>query len=487
MTFAAKTDYPNGYAPYSVAVGDLNGDGFLDLVISDYVEPGVSVRLGDGAGGFGTKTDFAIGGGSGGPAYAVAVGDLNGDGFLDVTATEDDPGRVSVLLGDGAGGFGAGTDYATGTQPYSVAVGDLNGDGFLDLVVANYGSGNVSVFPNNGDGSFGERTDVPVLFNTYSVAVGDLNGDGFLDLAVASYGSPGLGQPGSVSVLLGDGAGGFGAKTDFAMSSGPRSVAIADLNGDGFLDLVVANSNSHTVSVRLGDGAGGFGARNDFGTGHTPYSVAVGDLNADGFVDVVTANYGSPYEAYQGSVSVLLGDGTGIFGVNTDFGTGTRSQSLAIGDFNGDSRLDLAVANFDITLAQCVDPAEHDARTVRAGGADQRERHCRAGECDGLVDRAASDGGSRITGYVVTPYIGYFPLRPITFGSTATTETVTDLTSGTQYRFRVQAYNAVGIGGYFESHQRGHSFGSDGSRRADDWSRHRRQRTIDRVVDRTGL
>ena len=135
----------------------------------------------------------------------------------------------------------------------------------------------------------------------------------------------------------------FGAKTDFGTGSIPESVAVGDFNGDGKLDLAVANlnfsSSSFSVSILLGTGTGSFGAKTDFGTGANPRSVAVGDFNGDGKLDLAVANQGSA------TVSILLGTGTGSFGAKTDFGTGVDPASVAVDDFNGDGKLDLAVAN----------------------------------------------------------------------------------------------------------------------------------------------
>jgi hypothetical protein len=213
-----------------------------------------------------------------------------------------------------------------------VAIGDLNGDGKPDLAVANAGSNTVSVLLGNGDGTFGAKTDYTTGSFPASVAIGDLNGDGKPDLAVASFYSN------AVSVLLGNGDGTFGARRDYSTGVEPFSVRIGDLNGDGKPDLAVANSNSSTVSVLLGSGDGTFGAKSDYATGSGPFSVAIGDLNGDGKLDLATANI-----SY--TVSVLLGNGDGSFGANTDYATGFYPYSVAIGDLNGDGKPDLATAN----------------------------------------------------------------------------------------------------------------------------------------------
>ncbi|MEK6301611.1 MAG: FG-GAP-like repeat-containing protein [Acidobacteriota bacterium] len=330
-SFGAKTDFGTGTTPISVAVGDFNGDDKLDLAVANINGATVSILLGTGAGSFGPKTDFS----TGSRPASVAVGDFNGDGKLDLAVAKDGAAAVSILLGTGTGSFGANTDFGTGSsRPVWVAVGDFNGDGNLDLAVANVNGASVSILLGTGTGSFGAKTDFGTGGSPASVAVGDFNGDGKLDLAVANQGSA------TVSILLGTGTGSFGAKTDFGTGGQPRSVAAGDFNEDGKLDLAVANFATNTVSILLGTGTGSFGTKTDFGTGSQPgISVAVGDVNGDGNLDLAVANQGSA------SVSILLGMGTGSFGAKTDFGTGNVPLGVAVGDFNGDGKLDLAVAN----------------------------------------------------------------------------------------------------------------------------------------------
>ena len=330
FTVGVRIDCVTGNRPYSVAIGDVNGDEKPDLVSANDASNTVSVLLGDGVGGFGAKTDFA----TGPEPSSVATGDVNGDGKPDLVVASFGSNVVSVLLGDGLGGFGAKTDFATGMNPRSLAIGDVSGDRKSDVVVANWGSDAVSVLLGDGAGGFGAKTDFATGMTPRSVAIGDVSGVGKPDLVVANWGSD------AVSVLLGNGAGGFGAKIDFATGTNPVSAAIGDMNGDGKPDLAVANWNSATVSVLLGDGAGGFGARSDFATGAYPYWVAIGDVSGDGKPDVAAANY------CCNTVSVLLGDGAGGFGAKTDFATGSGPASVAIGDVSGDGKPDLAVANY---------------------------------------------------------------------------------------------------------------------------------------------
>src|SRR5207245_2226375 len=195
--------------------------------------------------------------------------------------------------------FAAKQDFPTSTTPVSVTVGDLNGDGKLDLAVANLNSNTVSVLlnttaPGAAMPSFAAKQDFPTGTTPFSVTVGDVNLDGKLDLAVANSNSN------TVSVLLNTTAPGaatpsFAAKQDFNTGTTPRSVTVGDVNLDGELDLAVANVNSNTVSVLLNTTAPGaatpsFAPKQDFATGTTPVSVTVGDVNGDGKLDLRFAN-----------------------------------------------------------------------------------------------------------------------------------------------------------------------------------------------------
>ena len=183
---------------------------------------------------------------------SVAIGDFNGDGIQDIATANYDSNTVSIRLGDGQGGFSGTTNVAVGSRPNSVAVGDFNGDGHQDIVTANISSNSVSIRLGDGQGGFSGTTNVAVGLSPHSVAVGDFNGDGHQDIATANRDSN------TGSIRLGDGQGGFSGTTNVAVGSHPISVAVGDFNGDGKQDIAVANSISNSVSIRLGDGQGGF-------------------------------------------------------------------------------------------------------------------------------------------------------------------------------------------------------------------------------------
>jgi len=329
LSFATASNFDVGSDARSVTVGDFNKDGNSDLAVANYSLDKVSVLLGDGSGGFGAATSFSVGS----SPISVTVGDFNNDNNSDLAVANYGLDKVSLLLGDGNGGFGAATSFSVGKYPYSVTVGDFNKDGNSDLAVANSGSNNISVLFGNGSGRFNIAASFIVGSNPYSVTVGDLNNDNNSDLAVANYGSN------NISVLLGNGSGSFGAASNFGVGNNPYSVTVGDFNKDGNSDLAVANYGSNTISVLLGNGSGGFGAANNFTVGSNPASVIVGDFDKDGNLDLAVANSGSD------KVSVLLGNGSGGFGTAKNFDVGSNPTSLAVADFDKDDDLDLVAAS----------------------------------------------------------------------------------------------------------------------------------------------
>jgi VCBS repeat protein/List-Bact-rpt repeat protein/FG-GAP repeat protein len=350
--FGSKVDIATGVAPVAVARGDLNKDGKLDLVVANTDDDSISVFLGDGTGGFvkAAGSPFAT---DLGP-FALALGDLNGDGKLDLVVVNSIGDSISIFLGDGLGGFAeaAGSPFGTGQSPAALALGDVNRDGKLDVIVVNSSDDTVSVFLGNGLGGFSTKTDFPTGpaggFPA-ALALVDVNGDFFLDLVIAN------GLTETVSVLRGDGTGHFTQvpgspfPTGAGGGSAPSAIAAADLNGDGKVDVVLANILGDTISVMLGAGDGTFvapggGATFMFATGAAPSAVALADVNGDGKLDAIVTNM------LSSSVSVFPGDGLGGFGARVDFATGggavgTGAVAVAVGDVNGDGRLDLVVAN----------------------------------------------------------------------------------------------------------------------------------------------
>ena len=377
-TFQNAVNYGAGESPVYLVVGDLNGDKHLDIVAADPRGNDFAVLLGDGKGGFKSSSGFV----AGQQPRAVALGDFNGDGKLDLAVLNS--GGMSVLLGNGDGTFEGATDYVTGSRPSSLVVADFNADRKLDVAVTNAGGNTVAILLGNGNGTFPSPVNYPVegylsittgdfngdqkadlavvnplgavlegngdgtfklggLFKTGPaptfITTADFNGDKKLDLAIANASGARLFDPGKVSILLGAGDGSFGDPKGFQVEHFPKSIAVGDFNGDGKLDLAVANSMDKSVSILLGKGDGTFQGAVNYNVGAGPQSVAVGDFNGDGKLDLVVAN------GTDDNVSVLIGKGDGTFQAAVNYKVGQQPDCVAVGDFNGDGKLDLAVAN----------------------------------------------------------------------------------------------------------------------------------------------
>jgi polyisoprenoid-binding protein YceI len=264
--------------------------------------------------------------------------------FLDTT-------NGNASLGTGALGTATLENSFAGSSPdigfgSSVAVGDFNGDGVLDAAVVSFNPNDVSVGElkvslGNGDGTFTSKAQASIPASSPDfVVAGDFNGDGILDLAVANNTNPS-----SLTVLLGNGDGTFTLKSSPSVGNNPVSIAIGDFNGDGILDLAVANSSDNTVTVLLGNGDGTFTLKSSPAVGNGPDSVALGDFNGDGILDLAVANFS------DSTVTVLLGKGDGTFTTKSTPAVGPSPTSVVVADFNGDGKPDLAVANCAISCA----------------------------------------------------------------------------------------------------------------------------------------
>jgi FG-GAP-like repeat len=354
VQFAAPIVYRNPI-PYAsgIASGDLTNNGIPDLVVVSPDDGLVEVRLGKGEGTFGHWL-YSLAGNS---PSVVALGKFDGK---NLDAVINDIYDAWVLLGGGKGGFPRATFLdAGGNFVTSFAVGDFNGDGkqdiaaLADISTQNSDSSMVYLYLGNGDGTFQSPRQLPVSpLGPVAILAGDFNGDGKLDLAVLSVYLHN--HVGRVSVLLGNGHGGFESPLIYHLSKlfDLPSMASGDFNRDEKLDLAVAYSNygsneSSFVRILLGNGNGTFrkGAR-ALG-GPNPLSVASADFNGDGIPDLVVANSPCyPACSYKSSISVLLGNGDGTFQPPARFRVhGQTALQLTVADFNGDGKPDVATVN----------------------------------------------------------------------------------------------------------------------------------------------
>jgi FG-GAP-like repeat len=360
--FLPVVTYDPGGQSFSVAIADLNGDGKPDLVVTNagLAEGVIGVLLGKGDGTFLPVVTYNSGGDL---AYSVAVADVNGDGkpdllvadcgLIGINVCNHSNGLVGVLLGNGDGTFQPVVTYDSGgSTTVSIAVADVNADGKPDVLVANEcdnsstcAVGSVGVLLGNGDGTFQAATTYDVGYAINSLAIADVNGDGKLDLLVAKGGTSN-----NVGVLLGNGDGTFQPVVDYDSGGNTAlSVVAADVNGDGKPDLLVGNacdmSNNcadGSVGVLLGNGDGTFQPVVNYGSGGSGvWALAVADVNGDGTPDLLDASF------FYNTLSVLLGNGDGTFQAVTTYGSGGVGPfSVAVADLNGNGKPDVAVANF---------------------------------------------------------------------------------------------------------------------------------------------
>src|SRR5579864_6120587 len=344
-------------AATQIVTADFNKDGHLDLAVSFQNQAAVDVILGNGNGTFHAPTVLNLPAGNGG--YGIAVGDFNADGIPDIVATTPNIGGVSVFLGKGDGTFTPVNNPQSGTLPTAfaavpfggaqpIAVGDFNKDGKLDVIAGLSGvngAATVAVLLGNGDGTLQPETLYGTVDNPSFVAVADFNGDGNLDWMtngnISFY----------LAIGLGRGDGTFLAARNFAVGSGAVAADVADFNKDGKLDVVTANSGSGDNSILLGKGDGTFQPAVSLSVaGLTPVDVVTGDFNNDGNPDFIVLNGNGGFVApchgtSLNCLSVYLGKGDGTFQTPSVVSSGSSGGVFMFaGDFNGDGKLDLAIA-----------------------------------------------------------------------------------------------------------------------------------------------
>jgi hypothetical protein len=339
--FLPRVDIPCGDSPSDIAVADLNGDGRIDIAVSDSTAQNVAVYLNQGNGVFASAVFYSVGSAPTG----LAAGDMDGDGDVDLVTANPSNDVCTILHNSGSGSFGSPTTVWTLETPYDVVVADFNNDGAFDIGVAcsettGTGTGWVAVLLNLGNGNFSWRVvGNGALSASFSVSSGDLDNDGDIDFVVPT--------PFRYWNYLGwfrnDGAGSFIPRyIEAPGDSGMYSITIADFDGDYDLDLAVGHSRgvlSNKVSLLRNDGTASFSQWATHAVGNLPLALTNGDIDGDGDLDLIAANAG------DNTIRILANNGSGVFTVNPSLTVGNYPIAVAAADLNGDSQLDLVTAN----------------------------------------------------------------------------------------------------------------------------------------------
>lgn len=402
-----------------VRSADLNFDGLPDFVgiAGSFSDSLVHVVLSRRDGSYRAGVDYVLAGG----AEDIELGDFDEDGDVDVVvANNSRSSNVVILANDGDGGFHARVNLAPADNPDFVRLVDLNMDNHLDIVMTQ--EFNMRYQLGNGDGTFGEPKYAGGSWGARDIVSGDMNNDGYVDVVTAnSYSSVG-----NLDVYLGDGNGNLSDAviTEVGPLTGTNSVSLAHFNNDGILDVVIpltrtptsGSNNGTEVHVRLGNGDGTFGAPLVLASDLSPVDVVVGMFNGDSAYDIATANLTGD------NVSVFLGNGNGTFGGAVDYDSGDGARAIATDDFNGDGNADLAVTNISedtLSLFFGNGSGGFTKQTITAGhGADTVI--ARDVDRDGSIDLLLSNFNSHTVSVLLGDGSGAFP-EEMEFGASRDT------------------------------------------------------------------
>ncbi|MFQ6610793.1 MAG: FG-GAP-like repeat-containing protein, partial [Fidelibacterota bacterium] len=458
-SFALKVDFSTGSEPYQISGGDLDGDGKVDLVIPNYASNTLSVLRNTSSSGsisFATKVDFS----TGLDPYDVAISDLDGDGKLDIVSPNGNSHTISVYRNTSTSGtinsssFAAKVDYNVGTAPYTVAIGDLDLNGKPDLIITNRTDNSISVIENTSmsgtinTSSFATKVDFTTGADPLVVKVGDIDGDGKLDIIVTNNDDNTLSVFRNTSTTGIINTSSFSTKVDFSTGSGPSGLAIGDIDGDGKPDVAISYSNGSSISIFRNVSTSGsinaasFETKVDFSTGNGPLRLSIGELDGDGKPDIATGNYGSDNVSVLKNTSVSGTIISSSFASKVDFSTGIDPISVFIADIDGDGKQDMAVNNYGVASNSVsvfrninTDIAPSVPSNLTATPGNQQ-----------ITLKWNQNAESDFAKYIIYGGSSSSPTTKVdsTTSISDTTKTITGLTSGTTYYYRITAVDNAG-------------------------------------------
>jgi hypothetical protein len=337
----APVNYGVGGRPESAIAADVNGDGKPDLICANALDDTLSVLTNNGIGGFVLACTLNVGG----YPYSVTAADVNNDGKVDLICANAGENSLSVLTNDGRGGFSLSSTLGVGNFPISITTASVNGNSNMDLICANEFDGTLSVLTNDGNGGFALASTLEVGTYPSSVVAVDINADGKVDLICANAGGN------TLSVLTNDGSGGFALSSTPVVDYDPEYLLATDVNDDGKVDLISGNYNSVSLSVLTNDGGGGFTLAStvsllDQSTRMgCPHGLTLADLRGNGTLDLICANL------CDGTLQIFTNTGSGGFALCSMLEVGSGPVSVSAADVNGDGKVDLISADADNTLS----------------------------------------------------------------------------------------------------------------------------------------
>ncbi|MFY8127671.1 MAG: FG-GAP-like repeat-containing protein, partial [Chitinophagaceae bacterium] len=362
--FQAKQDFSTSANNMAIALADVDGDGKIEVSASKQTENNVGLyrntaNVGSiSSGSLAATVNFS----SSSTPVIIAYGDLDNDGKLDMVTVCENANRLNIFKNTSTTGAISSSSFGTPTIilidyiPKSVAIGDVDNDGKLDLAITNSMNSSISVLRNGSFGgtiNFGNQYtyinfSVP---NPRHVALADLDGDGKLEIVATSYNNNSISVLRNTATIGTINSGSFATRVDFTTGTNPNGLCVADFDGDSKPDIAVANYSSNTISIFRNTAtsgtinSGSFASKVDFATATNPQSIAAADISGDEKVDIVVTNYNSNSVSVFQNTATSGSITTGSFNAKVDFTTGTNPSSIAIGDIDGDGKQDLAISN----------------------------------------------------------------------------------------------------------------------------------------------